>query len=261
MQTRPEPRPTNTTAVRSQSPMQLRTRSGRSPLPRRQELPSGGRRPPSPLLRGRGRSAGPSGRDLRERSLTSGSMTHFLVPTPPRGPRLALLPLVVVIACSFLPAVAMGDSANEQYTEPLPSASGSNTAIQPGGAASAPNDPTSGGSAAPAGGSTTPDSGGSTAPGASGGTSPSSGSGQNGGPSVQGSGGGTGPAVATEAAPQATQSGSPAASTSDDGGSSALAPILLGILLVAALSVGFVVMRGRRNSAGGGGSASRPELG
>ncbi len=175
-----------------------------------------------------------------------------------RGHRFLLVSsLLALLAFAFSP-VALADSSGQQYEDALPTPTGgkkpehksqpkATKSSQPGGTA-APSSGGGSGSSGSDGGSSTSPSGGSgntTATGNGGGTAQSS------QPSGQGNSGNS--TAKNQSAPQPTTQASPVSSktSSDDGGSSPLVPILIAIAVLAAISVGVVVMRQRRQRDGG----------
>jgi len=173
------------------------------------------------------------------------------VSTPARGRSIFALSVLALLALGCFPLLAQADSSGLQYSDAPPTVTGHTT--------SNGNEPPAGKSNAHEGGS-----GGNTgSPGkgsAKGGSSGKPGDGQaagaGGGKGSQGNGsqnspGAGGKATGAEAEP---------ASTSSDSGSSPLVPILIAIAVLAAISIGVVVMRQRRrgNDASAGSDDASP---
>lgn len=164
--------------------------------------------------------------------------------------------LLALLALALSPVTALGDSSGTQYEDALPTADGGKKNDPP-----AKSSTTNGGASAPSSNS------GSTDSGSSGSSSESPSSDSGGAAATTGGDGGTGQgsqdkgqagggsqgaqdkgqAPSKQPASQVT----PATETSDDGGgSSPLVPILIAIAVLAAISVGAVVMRQRRQRGG-----------
>jgi cobalamin biosynthesis Mg chelatase CobN len=159
------------------------------------------------------------------------------------------LSVLALLAFGCFPVLAHADSSGLQYQDAPPTVTG--------GTVNDGNDPSAGssGSSGSSGGGA---EGGSAADGSSKGSSGAAKNGGNGsdkgsqGKDLEGSVGGGQP-LGSEAAP--------AASGEDDGGSSPLVPILIAILVLAAVSIGAVMYRRRRGSTPEPGSPVSPEAG
>jgi len=163
--------------------------------------------------------------------------------------------LLALLALALSPVAAMADSSGTQYEDALPSADGGKQNDPPAksssnGGASAPTaDSGSNGSDSSGSSSQSPSSesgGAAAAKGGDGGT------GQGSQETGQPGGGNQGTQDKGQASdPQPASQLTPATETSDDdGGSSPLVPILIAIAVLAAISVGAVVMRQRRQRDG-----------
>lgn len=175
---------------------------------------------------------------------------HRLAPQPGHS-LFALMSVVALLALTCFPVFAHADdSSGVQYSDDLPSAEGENHPVQhkrPPVAKAADN----GGASAPTGKTGSPESDGSSEV-----SSEEESSSAGGGVAANGNdkGDGTGqgnPAGSATKAPgsQAQHSGqnvSAPASKSSDSGSSPLVPILIAILVLAAISVAVVMIRQRR---------------
>jgi cobalamin biosynthesis Mg chelatase CobN len=165
--------------------------------------------------------------------------------------------LLALLALALSPVTALGDSSGTQYEDALPTADGGKKNDPP-----AKSSTTNGGASAPSANSGSSDSGssGSSSEGSSsesGGAAATTAGGDGG--TGQGSqdksqdGGGNqgaqdkGQATSRQPASQVT---SATETSDDDGGSSPLVPILIAIAILAAISVGAVVMRQRRQRGG-----------
>jgi len=168
---------------------------------------------------------------------------------PARSGRSLLLlsSVLALLALACFPVLSQADSSGAQYSDPVPTAEG-NSIPNPNGGAKTSNAET-GGSTAPAG----PSSGGSG--GEYSGESPSSDSEGNTGDKAKNGGTGQGSPDKGSAPQQNTQvqpaDQTPAPASSSDGGSSPLVPILLAVLALAAISIGVVMIRARRQRGSG----------
>jgi cobalamin biosynthesis Mg chelatase CobN len=162
---------------------------------------------------------------------------------------------LVLLAFACFPLLAQADSSEVQYSNPVPTATGSPPPTHHEPTATKSND-TGGTATSPAGdkgsgsdrtkvGSnkdSSPANGGSPS-----GNAPKSGTGQG----SPGNGSTGKKAVSPQ---QGTQAGKPASQS--DGGSSPVAPILIGIMVLAGISLGIVMVRQRRRRQAGGPSVS-----
>lgn len=160
-----------------------------------------------------------------------------------------LLVSVIALALACFPVLAHAeDSSGVQYSDSIPKAEGENAPAHHQTPAKSSSTGNNGG--APAPGGTT----GSQGPGGSRGGSGEGSSEKAGGVPATGNGGGTGQGNPGGSAnhPNSTslqpgaQAGTATSQKSDDGGSSPLIPILIGILVLAAISLGVVWFRQRR---------------
>jgi cobalamin biosynthesis Mg chelatase CobN len=179
---------------------------------------------------------------------------HRLAPQPGRS-LFALMSVVALLALACFPVFAHAeDSSGVQYSDNLPSAEGENHPVQhkrPPVAKAADN----GGASAPTATTGSPDSNDSTE-----GSSEEESSSAGGGVAANGNdrGDGTGqssPAGSANKAPgskvqHGDQNASTPVSKSSDSGSSPLVPILIAILVLAAISVAVVMIRQRRQGGG-----------
>jgi cobalamin biosynthesis Mg chelatase CobN len=167
------------------------------------------------------------------------------------GSLFALMSVVALLALACFPVFAHAeDSSGVQYSDNLPSAEGEHQPVQhkrPPVAKAADN----GGASAPTGTTGSPDSNGSTK-GSSEGESSSAGGGATANGNDKGDGTGQGsPAGSATKAPRSQvqhsgQNASAPVSKSSNSGSSPLVPILIAILVLAAISVAVVMIRQRR---------------
>jgi cobalamin biosynthesis Mg chelatase CobN len=166
-----------------------------------------------------------------------------------------------LLAFLCVPSLALAeDSGDIQYRDAPPSATGSNDSGNTGGSSSE-----TGGGGNGAGQSSTP-------PGSSGGStgddsseqSGAAAAGKGGGGDKQGGQAGNAPGgksdVGAGKAIDSDQAAGPAPQ-SDDSGSSPLVPILIALAVLAAISIGVVAMRRRRQGEPGGDSHVSPEVG
>jgi cobalamin biosynthesis Mg chelatase CobN len=178
----------------------------------------------------------------------------------PGRPVFALMSVIALLALACLPAVAQAEgSAGVQYSDSIPKAEGEN-APSHDHQTPAKSSSTGKNGGAPAAGGTTGSQGSNDSMEGSG----RDGSSKEGGVPAAGKGGG-GSGQGNPAGSANNPSGSGvqpgaqakgATSQSDDGGSSPLIPILIAILALAAISLGVVWFRQRRQS--GSGSATPP---
>jgi cobalamin biosynthesis Mg chelatase CobN len=166
-------------------------------------------------------------------------------------PSVALVSVLVLLASACFPVFAQAIANYEVEQTTLPGSGGGGNPPahhnNPAGSESSPGAKQSG---VPGGGSG--GNGGDTSqPGSSkSGNAPS----QESNPSSPGGGGKGQPgngATDNQNSPSAVQIGEPKSAVSDSGGSSPLVPILIAIAVLAAISVGAVLIRQRRGSAGG----------
>jgi cobalamin biosynthesis Mg chelatase CobN len=154
--------------------------------------------------------------------------------------------VLALLALGCFPVLAQADSSGIQYSDAPPTATGNNTiptrseppahSSKADGGDTAPDNA---GSGASSGGKAS--AGGSSESGAASGAANGGGTGKQGNPG-QGSAGGS-----DNSANPAVGSGEAASSQSDDG-SSPLVPVLIAIAVLAAISIGAVIMRRRRGS-------------
>jgi cobalamin biosynthesis Mg chelatase CobN len=168
-----------------------------------------------------------------------------------RLPSAALFSVLVLLAFGSFPVFAEANATYEPEPTTLPGEAGSGGTPShhnnPGGSESSPGAAKQ--STAPNAGSGTQHSqnGSSNShDGASGGTNPSS---PAGGSKTQGESGKS--AVGSEKSLGSVQLGEPKSAASDSGGPSPLVPILIAVAVLAAISVGAVMVRQRRGDAGG----------
>ena len=153
-----------------------------------------------------------------------------------RRPPFALALVLAVLALACFPVLANADSSTDQYTEPLPTSTGS-------------NHPPASTSGAGGGASASSSAGGS---GSGSMRASSSGSSETEGTPVVGSKKGTGQGTPAKGHSNtgigsAQQYAQPEKQTPGEaGGLSPLLPILIGIAVLAAISIGVVLMRGKR---------------
>jgi len=159
--------------------------------------------------------------------------------------------VLALLALPFFPVLAQAETVYTPESPNLPNSGGGTPTTHvnnPGGSGSSPHASQSNVPPGAAGGGTghsQHESSGSNG-GASGGTNPSSPSGGGEGKGKSGNGATTG-----QNPPGSVQIGEPKSSVSDSGGSSPLVPILIAVAVLAAISVGAVLVRQRRGSAGG----------
>jgi cobalamin biosynthesis Mg chelatase CobN len=172
----------------------------------------------------------------------------------------SLMSVVALLALACFPVLAHAeDSSGVQYSDSLPSPEGENQPVhhtkRPPVAKAADN----GGASVPTGKADSPNSDGSTE-GSSEGESSSTGGGtgangnNNGGGTGQGNQAGSANKAPDSQVQQSGQNASVPVSKSSDSGSSPLVPILIAILVLAAISVAVVMIRQRRQ----GGPATPP---
>lgn len=247
-------RPSSRRGVGTASPKRLQTRAARRQPAMRPGRRCDARRFRSPLRQGQARRAARPGLPprfgLTFRPMTGARRRQGQVPAPV----LFVLSALVLIAFALFPAVAGADSSNLQYSDAPPTATGGKGPAHDEAPAksskslngsNSPNTPGSKESHSPEEEST-----GSTQSKSDAVTGSSKG-GQNGGPGSQGSQGG-GPQGKSTANPQAgTQAAEPLSASKDgSGGSSPLVPILIAIAVLAAISIGAVMLRQRRQRGG-----------
>jgi MYXO-CTERM domain-containing protein len=159
---------------------------------------------------------------------------------------------MLALAFACLPALAQADSSGIQYEDAPPTATGQKPTVR--------HEPPAESSSA-SGGATAPSSQGGSASGGAGGSSSEDPSSESGGVASTGGNGGNGqgsPGTAADnpvaGGEQGISQGSPVETKSaaeDDGGSSPLVPILIAIAVLAAISLGALTMRQRRQRQGG----------
>ena len=165
----------------------------------------------------------------------------------PAWPALRLVSALALLALACLPGLAQADSSEVQYSNPVPTATGN--------PAPAHHEPVATESGNPGGTSPTPTGGGSESNpsqvGSNKGSSPANGGDSKASAPKNGTGQGSpggGSASNNPAHPQGSQVGSAASRSGDD--SSPLVPILVAILVLAAISLGAVMLRRRRQASG-----------
>jgi cobalamin biosynthesis Mg chelatase CobN len=170
-------------------------------------------------------------------------------PARDAGRSVLALSVLALLAFACFPLLAQADSSGIQYTDAPPTATGKHTIPTQ-------SEPPAH-SSKKSGGATAGNSGGSSEEGSSAGGSSSnngggSGTAKNAGNGQQGSSGSAPGGVGKAANPSqsAAVDGEPASSQSDSG-SSPLVPILIAIAVLAAISIGAVIVRQRRRAAGG----------
>lgn len=164
---------------------------------------------------------------------------------------LSLSSVLALLALACFPVFAQADSSGAQYSDPLPTAEGNNIP-NPNGGAKTSTTPT-GGSTAPTGPSSSGSGAGYSGEGASSGTGGKAGHSGNNGGTGQGSPDNASAAGGNTQVQPADQASAP---SSSDGGSSPLVPILIAVLALAAISIGVVMLRARRQRVSGNAPAS-----
>jgi cobalamin biosynthesis Mg chelatase CobN len=169
----------------------------------------------------------------------------------------SLLSVLALLALASFPVLAQAeDSSSIQYQDAPPSIK------VPGQKKSHPSEPGNPSSEAQGEASSAPGAGGTGPNGSGGGGGSSSNNASSGNPST---GNGTTPGQANSGngstagqigVGPGTATGSPTSSTTSDGGSSPLVPILIAIAVLAAISVGAVLYRQRRQRGDAGGSGA-----
>jgi cobalamin biosynthesis Mg chelatase CobN len=159
--------------------------------------------------------------------------------------------VVALLAFFCAPALALADSGEIQYEEVTPTVTGEKNPPPRHHEPTAHPSVVTGGAQAP--GSEASNSGSAKAEPSTGGQTPAT-------VNATGAGKGSRGHDSTGAQGQPGQDQSPgaskAAAQSDDGGSSPLIPILIAILVLAAISIGVVVLRAKRQQSGSGASVS-----
>ena len=151
--------------------------------------------------------------------------------------------LLIVLALAAFPVVAWADSANDQYTEPLPDATGNNPGQSQESVGVGGGSGGSGGS----GGAPAPSAGGSGESGGVAGEAAGQGPGGGSGGADEAAGAGSGgvqPIGDDAAGPSITPASE--ASATDDGDSFPVVPVILAALAVIALSAGAALLYNRR---------------
>lgn len=159
----------------------------------------------------------------------------------------------VLLAFAFAPALAQaGDSSGVQYSDAPPTVTGKKPSQPPATSSGA------GGAGAPGQSATTPGSsaGGSGGKGSSSGESGGAAAGKGG---SSGPGGGSGGGAAGKSGISGGQA--VGATPTSRAGSSPLVPILIALAILAAISIGAVLIRRRRQGGGAEGSSVTPEAG
>jgi hypothetical protein len=163
--------------------------------------------------------------------------------------------LLIVLALAAFPVAAWADSANDQYTEPLPDATGNNPGQTQDSVGVGGGSGGSGGS----GGAPAPSAGGSGESGGVPGEAAGQGAGSGGADEAAGAGSGGVQPIGDDAAGPSITPGAETSATTDDGDSFPLLPVILAALAVIALSAGAALLYNRRQ--GPGTEASGPSVG
>jgi cobalamin biosynthesis Mg chelatase CobN len=159
--------------------------------------------------------------------------------------------VLALLAFACLPVFAQAETVYETEQTNLPGGGSEKPPTHPKNPAGSESTPEAHQSTAPGtGGGTEPSHNGSSKSpnGASEGTNPSS---PSGGTKAQGQSGKGAVGDGKPLGSDSVQIGEPKSTGSDSGGSSPLVPILIAVVVLAAISVGAVMMRQRRGSAGG----------
>lgn len=169
---------------------------------------------------------------------------------PILGRRTFVVSVLALLALACLPALARADSSGVQYSDAPPTVTGGKVPKNQEPPAKTSTTDNGGGSSQQGGGSSKSSHSSET-----GGSPGGSSSGSGGGSGSPGGGGGAESGgqgkPAQGSAPPGTSTGSlEPASTKSGGGSSPLVPILIAIAVLAAISVGVVMWRRRRDAAG-----------
>lgn len=248
-------RPSSGTAGPTSPCRRPQARSGRRRPAIWQGLPRGGRRPGDRLRQAPAPRSGQLGRATPPFPLTLPAMQGSRHPLR-RGsgrPAFALLSVLALLAMACFPVLANAeDSSNYQYETAVPSPTGhSATPTGGGGGTKSPN---SGGGSPTAHASGRPSGSGSSPSGSSANGNPTTGSDGGTGHGSQGNGSTTSQHASKGQDSAGTLGGpkpvSSTTATSDGGGSSPLIPILIAIAVLAAISVGVVLYRQRRQGPG-----------
>ena len=168
-------------------------------------------------------------------------------------PFFALLSVLALLALACFPVLAQAESSGAQYETEIPTVTGHTTPPKNTGggiSAHASNGPSSGNSGG---------SGSQSSSGGASGTNPSTGGGSGSGQPSSGNGAtGGNQQVAAQGNGNGAQSGTQVATKTpaDDSSSSPLVPILIAIAVLAAISIGAVVVRQRRQRRSPGGQVS-----
>src|SRR5690348_480853 len=175
---------------------------------------------------------------------------HPHVRSLPR-PSVALFSVLALLAFACVPVLAQAETVYETEKTNLPESGGEKSSNHHKNSGGSENSPAANQSGVPGGGGgQNGGGGGHSSPGSS--QSPNEPSQQ----SKSGTSGGAGEAKGKSGSqngqnPPAVQKGEPKSSVTDSGGSSPLVPILIAVAVLAAISVGAVLVRQRRGSAGG----------
>lgn len=174
-------------------------------------------------------------------------------------PSVLLLSVLALLALACFPVLAQAEIQYEDEVQSVKVPPHKTQKPKSEPQAEKSTSPESGGSQ-PGGGNSSNGNGGSGPGGSSPASNPSTPGGNGGGQSNPGNSatGGQKPG-SVQAAKENPSAQSPSSSTSSDGGSSPLVPILIAIALLAAISVGFVVMKQRRQGGDDGPTVSSPE--
>jgi cobalamin biosynthesis Mg chelatase CobN len=168
--------------------------------------------------------------------------------------------VLALLALACFPVLAHADSAGIEYETGVPNVGGHKSSPKPGSNIPQAKASDSGGSTVPSESETTETSESSSGGPSSGGNNPSTGNDGGSGQPSQGNGSAgqqkpTGEAGLSQTPQKLTSS--PTGSGSDGGSSSPLVPILIAVAVLAAISVGAVIYRQRRQRPGSGSTISQ----
>ncbi len=158
---------------------------------------------------------------------------------PSSGSFLRFLSVLALLALACFPVLAHADSSGVQYENAVPTVTGKHHSGTPATSSAVAN-----------GGASKPSRTGS------GGAGSSSGGSSSGKSNTAGGKGGTGQSSPGNAQQLGTPAGEPVPISHGSGGASPLVPILIAILVLAAISIGAVMIRQRRQRGASGASVS-----